>query len=145
MSTSRDHAYVQHLMNAALAGPDVASGTLQCFAPDCARSFRLPSMLKEHAEAVHTFEDIRRILSEYIREEFGRRGDYKADPIVPGIWTWIDDLSADWVVFMVEEGNDSKLLKASYSIVDGAVTLGEPEEVRRRTVYEPVKKASEDS
>jgi hypothetical protein len=107
--------------------------------PQCDRSFLTDEAFCDHAEAVHTFDDIRRILSEHIREEFGRRGDYKAEPIVPAIWTWIDDLSADWVVYCVEEGNDSKLLKASYAITDGKVTLGEPVEVRRRTVFEPVK------
>lgn len=141
MTSDRDKAYVQHLLNAALTGPDVASGVLNCHAPDCGRSFYRPSRLQDHAEAVHTFEDVRRILNEHIREEFGRRGDYSSKPIVPAIWTWIDDLATDWVVFQVEEDNETQLLKASYAITDGAVSLGEPVEVRRRTVYEPTKKA----
>lgn len=150
MNQARDTAYVQHLIEAAAQHKqDVALRTpwpYPCVAPECERAFRDESALRDHAEAVHTFEDIRRILSEVLREKFGRRGDYKTEPIVPTIWVWIDDFAVDWVVFMVEEGNDSQLLKASYVIVDGVVTLGEPYEVRRRTVYEPVvaKKDDED-
>jgi hypothetical protein len=94
----------------------------------------------ERAEALLTFDDTRKILHEYIREEFGRAGDYKATPVVPAIWTWVEDTATDWVVYTVEEGNETTLYKASYAITDGAVTLGDPVEVRRRTVYEPVKK-----
>ena len=142
MNLNRDVAYVTHLLDQAMTEnrQDSANNAkLSCRAADCGREFRNLDRLRDHAEAVHTFEDIRRILAEYIRETYGKRGDYKADPIVPAIWTWIDDLAADWVVFMVEEGNDSKLLKASYTLVDGNVTIGEAIEVRRRTVYEPVK------
>jgi len=96
----------------------------------------------ERAEALLTFDDTRKIVHEFIREEFGRTGDYKANPVVPAIWTWIEDLASDWVVYTVEEGNDITLFKASYVITDGAVTLGDATEVRRRTVYEPVKKES---
>ncbi len=136
--------YMTAMLDAAKQSGLDRQGRVRCVANDCERSFRDLAALQEHAEAVHTFEDIRRILSEYIREEFGRRGDYKAEPVVPAIWTWIDDLAADWVVYCVEEGNDSKLLKASYTIVDGNVTLGEPVEVRRRTIFEPVKKSDDD-
>lgn len=94
----------------------------------------------ERAEALLTFDDTRKIVHEYIRENFGRQGDYKANPVIPSIWTWIEDMAADWVVYTVEEGNESGLFKASYSVLDGVVTLGEAVEVRRRTVYEPVKK-----
>lgn len=94
----------------------------------------------ERAEALLTFDDTRKIVYEHIREEFGRQGDYKANPIVPAIWTWIEDLATDWVVYMVEEGNEISLYKASYSILDGTVSLGAPVEVRRRTVYEPINK-----
>jgi hypothetical protein len=97
----------------------------------------------ERAEALLTFDDTRKIVHEHIRETFGRQGDYKATPIIPAIWTWIEDMASDWVVYTVEGGNDTTLYKASYSITDGAVTLGEPVEVRRRTVYEPIKKAED--
>jgi hypothetical protein len=123
-----------------------------CYDEACTREFIVPSMMLEHADRVHvgektieraeallTFDDTRKIIHEHIREKYGRTGDYNATPPVPGIWTWIEDLATDWVVFTVEEGNESTLYKASYSVVDGVVSLGEPAEVRRRTVYEPIK------
>jgi hypothetical protein len=124
-----------------------------CTDSACTRTFLDEAAMTEHAQRVHvgektveraeallTFDDTRKIVHEYIREEYGRQGDYKANPVVPSIWTWIEDLASDWVVWTVEEGNDITLYKASYSITDGAVTIGEPVEVRRRTVYEPIKK-----
>ena len=127
-----------------------------CNDPNCERSFLDEASMASHfwlvhggeknaerAEALLTFDDTRKILHEYIREEFGRAGDYKASPIVPAIWTWVEDTATDWVVYTVEEGNETTLYKASYSITDGAVTLGDPVEVRRRTVYEPVKKETD--
>jgi len=112
--------------------------TIEC--PDCDRTFLHEDALFEHAEAVHTFDDIQRMVSEAVREKYYRRGDYKADPPVESIYAWVSDLADDWVVFQVEKGGDSTLYKASYSIIDAAVTLGAPTEVVRRTVYEPVKK-----
>lgn len=125
-----------------------------CTDTSCERTFLNEAALTEHAQRVHvkektieraealmTFDDTRKIVHEYIREEFGRTGDYKASPPIQSIWTWIEDMASDWVVYTVEEGNDSTLYKASYSIVDGVVNLGDATEVRRRTVYEPVKKA----
>lgn len=107
-------------------------GLYACPEGDCERAFLAHTHLVEHAEAVHTFSDTERLVADVVREKYGRRGEG-----VSSIWTWISDLSADWVVFTVE-GDDMVLYKASYSITDGAVTLGEPVEVRRRTVYEPV-------
>lgn len=111
-----------------------------CRASGCDRPFLGIPALTEHAEAVHTFDDIRRLLSDHLRETFGRSGDYNAEPPVPGIWVWIDDLATDWVVFSREEGNENTLLKADYSIDESnSITLGTPVEVVRRTVYDPVK------
>jgi hypothetical protein len=107
---------------------------------DHARRVHVGEKTVERAEALLTFDDTRKIVHEYIRETFGRTGDYKANPVVPSIWTWVEDLATDWVVYQVEESNNTTLYKASYSILDGVVTLGEPVEVRRRTVYEPIKK-----
>lgn len=126
-----------------------------CTATDCAREFLTEGLRDEHASRVHmagektmeraeallTFDDTRRMVHEFVREKYGRTGDYKATPVIPSIWTWIEDMASDWVVFTVEEGNDTKLYKASYAITDNAVTLGDPVEVRRRTVYEPVKES----
>lgn len=137
--------YVQALVHAARrhAGGDrawSATTSRRCFAPECnGRPFFGEKALIEHAEAVHTFEDIRRLLSDHLRETFGKTGDYNAEPPVPGIWVWIDDLATDWVVFSREEGSDNTLLKADYSIdADNKITLGTPVEVVRRTVYDPV-------
>lgn len=113
---------------------DTASAT------DHARRVHVGEKTVERAEALLTFDDTRKIVYEHIRETFGRQGDYQAKPIIPSIWTWIEDMASDWVVYTVEEANDTTLFKASYSITDGVITLGTPVEVRRRTVYEPVKK-----
>lgn len=110
-----------------------------CYEPECGRLFSVADHMFDHAEAVHTFEDIRRLVNEAVREKHGKAGSYQASPPIPSIWVWVDDLADDWVVYMVEEGVDSTLYKAAYSITDNNVTLGEPTEVRRRTVYDPVK------
>ena len=103
------------------------------------RNFSVDQFL-DHAEAVHTFDDIQRLVSEAVREKYYRRGNYETAPIVPSVWAWVQDLSEDWVVFTVESDGDTTLYKSAYSITDGAVTLGEPGEVKRRTIYEAVKK-----
>ena len=111
-----------------------------CHDEACERRFIDFDAMVEHAEAVHTFEDISRLVGEAVREKYYQRGDYRAVPAVPSVYAWVNDLANDWVVFQVEKDGDSTLYKASYAITDGAVTLGEAVEVRRRTVYEPVKK-----
>lgn len=115
---------------------------IPCYDEACDRRFLTTSQMFEHAEAVHTFEDIRRMVAEAVREKYGKEGDYKASPVVPSVWAWIDDLADDWVAFVVESGTESTLYKSSYTILDNVVTLGDPVEVRRRTVYEPVKRES---
>lgn len=133
---------------------DLAAEGLPCWS-DCARTFLDFDQMVEHAERVHvffepdpdraeallTFDDTRKLVHEFIREKFGREGDYRATPPVPSIWTWVEDMASDWVVYSIE-GGETALYKASYSITDGLVTLGEPVEVRRRTVYDPVPKDS---
>lgn len=150
----RSSGYVKVLIDAAhrkvgLMKRDAAATItplrVECLAPECmdagsGRPFFGTLALREHAEAVHTFDDIRRVLCDYLRERFGRPGDYNAEPPVQGIWVWVEDLAVDWVVWSREEGTDSMLLKADYSIdADNQITLGEPTEVVRRTVYDPVK------
>lgn len=119
---------------------DMATMPVICRDQDCGRGFRGLKALRDHAESVHTFSDIEQLLREHIREKFGRRGDYEAEPPIPSIWTWVNDLAVDWVVFTVDgPSNDMKLLKCSYTIdADNNVTLGDPVEVVRRTVYDPV-------
>lgn len=133
---ANDAAYLNDVANKGLLVP--------CYEESCVREFYVPSAMYEHAEAVHTFDDLRKLVHEVIREKYGRTGDYHASPPVPGIWTWIEDMATDWVVFTVEEGNETTLYRSSYVVVDTEVTLGEPVEVRRRTVYEPVKKQDDD-
>lgn len=125
----------------------------------CDRSFLSRSALADHAEAVHapltiqremadkadgepTFSDIEEMVREAVREKYYEPGDYRATPVVESVWAYVRDLSVSWVVFCVESGGDDTLYQASYSILDGKVNLGEPVEVVRKTVYEPVKKES---
>lgn len=125
-------------------GSDMASvrGPIVCCDAACDRPFLEFDTMVEHAEAVHTFNDIERLVAEAVREKYAKPGNYEKKPPVQSIWAWTVDLAEDWVVFNVEKGSDSTLLKASYTLVDGVVTLGEPVEVKRRTVYDPVVKAS---
>jgi len=114
------------------------AGDIVCWDESCARQFISFDTMVEHAEAVHTFSDIHQMLREKVREEFGQDGDRNAG--IPHIWVYVVDAAPDWLVFERESEGDSGLFKVSYSIVDNKVTLGEPVEVVRRTVYEPVKK-----
>lgn len=116
------------------------SAQIACPEGDCVRVFLHENLLFEHAEAVHTFDDIQRMVAEKVRDSYAKPGNYKASPPVGATWAWVQDLADDWVVFMVEKDNDSTLYKASYSITDNDVTLGTVTEVVRRTVYETVKK-----
>lgn len=111
-----------------------------CCEQGCERAFIHFERMVEHAEAVHTFSDIERLVSEAVREKYSKPGDYNVKPVKPAVWSWVVDVAEDWVVFTVEKGSDITLYKADYSITDGVVTLGDPTEVKRRTVYEPVKK-----
>lgn len=123
-----------------LAGKGALTTVVTCRDRDCGRTFRGLDALQEHAESVHTFSDIEQVVREEIRERFGRRGDYSVEPPIQSIWTWVNDLAIDWVVFTVDgPGNDEKLLKCTYTIdADNNVTLGDTTEVVRRTVYDPV-------
>lgn len=137
---------------AALDTAEIVPYAVPCLHDDCARLFinfdkmvdhadgpsHLQEKTWERAEALLTFDDTRKIVHEYIREKFGRTGTYQTTPPIPSIWTWIEDMAVDWVVYTVEEANETTLFRASYSITDGSVTLGDGVEVRRRTVYDPV-------
>jgi len=109
---------------------------ITCPEDGCERAFLHEDPLWDHAEAVHTFSDIERLVSETVREKYGQKGDYKNN--VPYIYVWVNDMATDWVVFTVEKGSLSTMYKASYSVTDNEVTVGTPSEVRRRTVYEAV-------
>lgn len=110
-----------------------------CTAPNCGRSFLDQARLSDHAEAVHTFDDIRAMVCEELREEYiGTDPDGDGDAIRD---LWIVDIAADWVVFQAIEGTnggDYELYKVGYAIdADNNVTFaGDPVEVIRRTVYD---------
>lgn len=113
-----------------------------CDAPSCGRQFLDVATLRDHADAVHTFDDIRTMVCEALRAKFGDTG---ASPGVTNgpTYLWVVDLADDWVVFQRETADGTGLYKSSYVIdSDGMVTLGDPAGVQRRTVYEPVKTAS---
>lgn len=111
---------------------------LDCPEEGCERKFLNKATLADHAEAVHTFSDIERAVSEAVREKFGKDNG----PNLPRIYAWVNDLADDWVVFTIEAPNQCDLMKASYVFdeANGTVTIGDPVEVVRKTVYEPVKK-----
>lgn len=109
-----------------------------CTQPDCRRAFLDTASLYEHAEAVHTFDDIRQTVADALRESFGSQGTTNQGD--PRVYCWLVDIADDWAVFQQEvSGGDTALLKVSYSIIDGEVNFGTPFEVMRKTVYEAVK------
>lgn len=114
---------------------------INCKEEGCARTFLTDSAADDHAQAVHSFNDIRGLVSDAVRAKFGQRGDYKAIPPICSIYTYVQDLAQDWVVFELE-GAGHDLWKASYVIVDSIVTLGEAVAVARRTVYDPLTSGS---
>jgi hypothetical protein len=111
---------------------------IACTHEDCTRQFIDQAALHEHAEAVHTFGDLQRLVGDTVREKFGRKYDRLSQ--TSAVYTYVVDLAEDWAVFEAEGEGGSGLFKVTYAIADGVVTLGDPVEVRRRTVYEPVKK-----
>lgn len=103
------------------------SSMLSCWMCERA-SFATRDSLEDHAEAVHTHSEVHELLRDAIRKEHGKDN-------------FLRDAADDWVVWAsyADDLNDDKLLKASYTISDnGAVTLGKPVEVRRKTTYPQV-------
>lgn len=94
---------------------------------DCERQFFDQPSLDDHAEAVHTHNEVYEILNNAIESKFGRR-------------SYIHDVADDWVVFVTwsDYSDDRKMLKVSYSMDDsGSVSFGDPSEVRRKISYVP--------
>ena len=110
---------------------------IPCVDEDCAREFLTDAAMEEHAAAVHTFDDIRRTVTDALKDTYGRRGNYSASPVIPSIYIYVVDLASDWVVFE-RDSNGSDLWRCSYAITDNVVTLGDATQVARRTVYDPV-------
>lgn len=111
---------------------------IECVGAECSRQFVDEGGMLEHASAMHTFDDIRSLVQDAVRDKWAEKADYRANPAVPGTYVWVQDIAQDWLVFNKETDSGSDLWKVSYAIADNAVTFGEPVQVRRKTVYEPV-------
>lgn len=80
-----------------------------------------------------TANDLREAVSTAVRKAYG--GDDR--------WVWVCDYSDEWAVFLVEDESSSGLYQQEYSVKDRIAELaGDPTEVRRRTVYDPVSTTS---
>lgn len=127
-----------------LTGDSASNGTVPCLdLAECERTFLSVEKMLDHAEAVHTFSDVEELVRDAVRDKYNRDGNAQSTPPVPYTYAWCRDFATDWVVFEMNKGGagrkeKSTLYKASYSITDGKVTLGEPVEVVRKTVYETV-------
>lgn len=108
---------------------------INCKEEGCERTFLSDTAALDHAQAVHTFNDIRSLVSEAVRAKFGRRGNYDVTPVISSIYTYVVDIAADWAVFEAD-GSGHDLWKVSFAITDNIVTLGDAVAVAKRTVYE---------
>ncbi len=77
-----------------------------------------------------SFDQVRELIRHALRARMGLSGNDIGGP-------WVTDVYDDYFIY---ENND-KYFQASYSIENGAAVLGDPMEVERKTVYEPVKQA----
>ena len=111
--------------------------TIDCRDAECTRVFLTEQAMADHAEAVHTFNDQRQLVQDALKDAYGQKSNYEQK--IPGIYVWIRDQAADWVVFE-REGSGTDLWKVGY-VIDGEnkVTFGEPVQVVQRTIFEPVK------
>lgn len=112
------------------------NGSLEFACVHCEqRSFLTEKAAEDHALAMHSHSEVRMALSKAIREKF-------AGP--PRIWAYVEDTADDWFVYSLEMpgASDEKLYRQEYTFDGGLATLeGEPVEVRRRMVYEPIGEA----
>jgi prohead serine protease len=61
-------------------------------------------------------------------------------------YTWVRDYGDDWVVFSVDGMEPTGMFRQAFSVSDAIVSLdGDTEEVRSRTIYEPVPTDSTDN
>lgn len=78
-------------------------------------------------ERERTHGEIRELLNRELSAQYAS-GD--------GQWLWIRDVSDEWVVWELENGSDTGLYKADYSIdADGAVTFGDVTAVEVHAEY----------
>lgn len=104
------------------------AGMITCREEGCERAFATDTAAEDHALAVHSHGDIRDAVSKALREKF-------TGP--PRVWVYVMETADDWVVYEIE--GTEKLYRLEFSYGGGVATLqGEPVEVTRRVVYEPV-------
>ncbi len=125
-----------HLRNALARIPqskldDTAKGKAMAKAQKLAAK-HLPSYQAE-ADRLHeaeglSFEQIREMIRHALRARLGLSGNEIGGP-------WVTDVYDDYFIY---ENND-KYFQASYAIEQGNVTFGDPTEVERKIVFEPVK------
>lgn len=112
------------------------SALLECTHDECSRRFTTETAAEDHALAVHSHDEVRAAIAKALRARY-------MGP--PRAYTYVETTADDWFVFEVEGsyGVEAKLYRMEFTFADGEATLvGEPVEVRRRMVYEPVAQAS---
>lgn len=113
--------------------------SVECKHEGCGRTFLDVATMADHADSVHTYDEIRAAVSKEVRTRFAREGALG----VPSVYAWAVDLTDTWVVFEVEGANKTTLWQSDYTIDEsGTVVLAEPVPVIRKTVYVPVAKGS---
>lgn len=107
---------------------------IECKHEGCSRTFVDVAALNDHADSVHTYDEIRDAVSREVREQYSRQGTLGQS----SVYSWVVDITDTWVVFEVEGQGSLQLWKADYSISDsGVVTLGDPKPVVKKVVYVP--------
>ena len=101
---------------------------------------------EESAEAVEALRMLQEAEMSHDETRQALRNALKASDPTGTLWPYIRDVYDNWFVYELSQGdNASKLYKASYAIVDGVVTLGDPIEVRVERTYVPVKAETTES
>lgn len=109
----------------------------ECPEDECDRAFLTEDALSDHADSVHTYDEIQRAVGKEVRSRFARPGSLG----VPSVFAWVVDISDTWVVFTVENEGGENLYRSDYTMDDsGKVTLGDPTPVVRKIVYVPAPK-----
>jgi hypothetical protein len=107
---------------------------LACPAPGCNRVFLDAAIRRDHADAVHSFDDITELIDDALQETFGTDGGSGK----PAIQVWLEEIGDEWAVFASSDVKDGALRRVSYSITNGNVSFGVPVEVERQTVFVPL-------
>ncbi len=105
-----------------------------CPEEGCTRAFIDAAAFHDHADSVHTYDEIRQQVSAAVRAKHGRSAQLGQ----PGVCVWVADLTDTWVVFEVEGNTAAQLWKSEYTIDEsGDVDLADPTAVVRKVVYVP--------